>query len=25
MSQGWGFSKDNNVRMATNQIVDKKK
>lgn len=25
MNQGWGFSKDNNVKMATNQVVDKKK
>jgi len=21
MNQGWGFSKDNNVKMATNQVV----
>ena len=25
MNQGWGFSKDNNVKMATNQVVEKKK
>jgi intraflagellar transport protein 43 len=25
MSQGWGFSKENNVRMNTNQVVEKKK
>lgn len=26
MSQGWGFSNsNNNVRMATNQVVEKKK
>lgn len=25
MNQGWGFSKDNNVRMQTNQVVEKKK
>ena len=25
MSQGWGFSGNNNVQMATNQVVDKKK
>lgn len=25
MNQGWGFSKDNNVKMATNQVVQKKK
>jgi hypothetical protein len=23
--QGWGFSKDNNVKMATDQVVEKKK
>jgi hypothetical protein len=25
MNQGWGFSKDNNIKMATNQVVEKKK
>ena len=26
MSQGWGFSNsNNNVRMATNQVIEKKK
>lgn len=25
MIQGWGFSKDNNVKMTTNQVVEKKK
>lgn len=25
MIQGWGFAKDNNVKMATNQVVEKKK
>ena len=25
MNQGWGFSKDNNIQMATNQVVEKKK
>lgn len=25
MNQGWGFSNDNNVKMNTNQVVEKKK